>query len=60
MVFSTPDHANDLNIYNGFSTAKSPRFILYVAIIGVPVVLTYTATIYYVFRGKVVLTEESY
>jgi cytochrome bd-type quinol oxidase subunit 2 len=28
--------------------------------IGVPVVLTYTATIYYMFRGKVVLTEESY
>lgn len=60
MVFSTPDHANDLNIYNGSSTAKSLQFILYVAMIGVPVVLTYTATIYYVFRGKVVLTEESY
>jgi cytochrome bd-type quinol oxidase subunit 2 len=28
--------------------------------IGVPIVLTYTVTIYYVFRGKVMLTEESY
>ena len=60
MVFSTPDHANDLNIYNGSSTAKALQFMFYVAMIGVPVVLTYTATIYYVFRGKVVLTEESY
>jgi hypothetical protein len=31
-----------------------------VAIIGVPIVLTYTVSIYYVFRGKVTLTEESY
>ena len=30
------------------------------SMIGVPIVLTYTVTIYYVFRGKVVLTEESY
>ena len=31
-----------------------------VAIIGVPIVPTYTVTVYYIFRGKVVLTEESY
>jgi cytochrome d ubiquinol oxidase subunit II len=31
-----------------------------VAIIGVPIVLTYTITVCYVFRGKVVLTPESY
>jgi len=31
-----------------------------VAIIGVPIVLTYTITVYYVFRGNVVLTDESY
>jgi len=31
-----------------------------VAIIGVPIVLTCTTTVYHVFRGKVVLTEESY
>jgi cytochrome bd ubiquinol oxidase subunit II len=31
-----------------------------VAIIGVLIVLTYTITVYYVFRGKVALTEESY
>jgi cytochrome d ubiquinol oxidase subunit II len=60
LVFSTPDHAYDLNIYNSASTEKTLGFMFVVAAVGVPVVLTYTTTVYYVFRGKVVLTEESY
>src|SRR6516164_5904147 len=60
LVFSTPNHAYDLNIYNSASTEKTLGFMFVVAIIGVPIVLTYTITVYYVFRGKVVLTEESY
>ena len=60
LVFSTPNHANDMNIYNSASTEKSLSFLFFVAIIGVPVVLTYTITLYYFFRGKVLLTEESY
>jgi hypothetical protein len=32
----------------------------YVALIGLPIVQTFTVTIYYVVRGKVMLTEESY
>jgi cytochrome bd ubiquinol oxidase subunit II len=60
LVFSTPNHAYDLNIYNSASTEKTLGFIFLVAIIGVPIVLTYTITVYYVFRGKVILTEESY
>jgi hypothetical protein len=32
----------------------------YVALIGAPIVLAYTVTIDYAFRGKVMLTEESY
>jgi cytochrome d ubiquinol oxidase subunit II len=60
MVFSTPNLAHSLDIYNGAATGKSLRFMFYVALVGVPIVLTYTATIYYVFRGKVALTEESY
>jgi cytochrome d ubiquinol oxidase subunit II len=60
LVFSTPNHAYDLNIYNSASTEKTLRFMFVVAVIGVPIVLTYTTTVYYVFRGKVVLTEESY
>jgi cytochrome d ubiquinol oxidase subunit II len=34
--------------------------MLIVALIGVPIVLAYTASIYYVFRGKVTLTDHSY
>ncbi|OAI40868.1 cytochrome D oxidase subunit I [Verrucomicrobia bacterium SCGC AG-212-E04] len=60
MVFSTPDLANSLNIHNAAATTKSLQFMFYVAMIGVPIVLAYTASIYYIFRGKVVLTEESY
>jgi cytochrome d ubiquinol oxidase subunit II len=60
LVFSTPNHAYDMTIYNSASTANTLRFMLVVALVGVPIVLAYTATIYYVFRGKVTLTEESY
>jgi cytochrome bd ubiquinol oxidase subunit II len=60
VVFSTPNHAYDMNIYNSASTEKTLGFMFLVAIIGVPIVLTYTITIYYVFRGKVMLTDESY
>jgi cytochrome bd ubiquinol oxidase subunit II len=60
LVFSTPNHSNDMSIYNSASTEQTLGFMFVVAIIGVPIVLTYTVTIYYVFRGKVVLTEESY
>lgn len=60
LVFSRPDIANSLTIRNASSTEKSLGFMFVVALIGVPIVLAYTATIYYVFRGKVRLTEESY
>lgn len=60
LVISRPDLANSLDIYNGSSTDKSLRFMFWVALIGVPIVLAYTISIYYVFRGKVTLTEESY
>ena len=60
LVFSTPNHAYDLNLYNSASTEKTLGFMFVVAIIGVPIVLTYTITVYYIFRGKVVLTDESY
>ena len=60
LVISRPELANSLNIHNGASTEKSLSFMFWVALIGVPIVLAYTVSIYYVFRGKVTLTEESY
>jgi len=46
LVFSTPNHAYDLNIYNSASTLKTLGFMFVVAIVGVPIVLTYTITVY--------------
>jgi cytochrome d ubiquinol oxidase subunit II len=60
LLFSTPNHEHDLTIYNSASTPATLRFMMIVALIGIPVVISYTVTVYYVFRNKVTLTEESY
>jgi cytochrome d ubiquinol oxidase subunit II len=60
LVISRPDLANSLNIHNGASTQKSLNFMFWVALMGMPIVIAYTLTIYYVFRGKVTLNEDSY
>jgi cytochrome d ubiquinol oxidase subunit II len=60
MVLSMPDPQNSLTIYNAASTPKTLMIMLFVAILGAPVVLAYTASIYYIFRGKVKLTPHSY
>ena len=60
MIFSNPNIQNSITIYTGSSTQQTLRFMLWVAIIGVPIVLAYTGCVYYIFRGKVKLTEESY
>jgi cytochrome bd ubiquinol oxidase subunit II len=49
-----------LTIYNASSTPRTLQTMLIIALIGVPLVLVYTIFIYRVFRGKVVLDEESY
>ena len=60
MVISYPEPVNSLNIYNGASSQMTLGYMLIIAIIGVPIVLTYTASVYYIFRGKVELNEDSY
>jgi cytochrome d ubiquinol oxidase subunit II len=60
MVLSMPNPENSLTIYNAASTAKTHFIMLIMAIIGIPVVLAYTVSVYYIFRGKVKLTEHSY
>lgn len=60
LILSNPVAANSLNIYNGASSQKTLRIMLIVAIIGMPLVLAYTFSIYYTFRGKVKLEEHSY
>ena len=60
MIFSNPDSVNSLNIYNGASSAKTLQIMLTIAILGIPIVLAYTASIYWIFRGKVKLDSTSY
>ena len=60
MVLSVPNPENSLTIYNAASTEKTHWIMFVVALLGVPVVLAYTVSVYYIFRGKVKLTPHSY
>jgi cytochrome d ubiquinol oxidase subunit II len=60
LVFSSPNPENSLNIINAASSQKTLGIMLVIACIGVPVVLTYTVCIYWIFRGKVKMTGSSY
>jgi len=60
LVYSNPEAANGLTIYNSASSPKTLGIMLNIALIGVPVVLTYTVCIYWIFRGKVKLDKMSY
>jgi cytochrome bd ubiquinol oxidase subunit II len=60
LVFSAPDPGHSLTAFNAASSQKTLAVMLTIALIGVPVVLAYTASIYWIFRGKVKLTKASY
>ncbi|HRJ71659.1 MAG TPA: cytochrome d ubiquinol oxidase subunit II, partial [Terrimicrobiaceae bacterium] len=60
MVFSNPNPENSLTIYNAASTPKTLGIMLVIALIGVPLVVAYTACIYWIFRGKTRVTAHSY
>jgi cytochrome d ubiquinol oxidase subunit II len=60
MVYSNPEPANSLTIYNAASSRTTLEIMLLIALLGIPIVLAYTVSIYWIFRGKVKLTEESY
>ena len=60
LVFSSPDAANSLDIRNSASSRSTLGIMLTIALIGVPLVVAYTVSIYWVFRGKVKLDKMSY
>lgn len=60
LVHDPANPENSLTIYNAASSQKTLWIMLIIAAIGVPVVLSYTVTIYWVFRGKVELDRMSY
>jgi cytochrome bd ubiquinol oxidase subunit II len=60
LVLSNPNAANSLTIQNAASSEKTLGIMLTIALIGVPIVLAYTVSIYWIFRGKVKLDKMSY
>lgn len=51
---------NSLTIFNAASSHKTLFIMLIIALIGMPLVLTYTAAVYWTFRRRVELGEHSY
>lgn len=60
MLRSTIDPSFDLTVQNASSADATLTVMLVMAVIGMPFVLLYTAGVYYFFRGKVRLDDESY
>lgn len=60
MIFSSPLAEHSLTIYNAASSTKTLTIMLIIALIGMPVVVAYTFSIYWIFRGKVRLDAHSY
>ncbi len=60
MIVSSLDPDFNLTIYNAASSTKTLKIMLIIAVLGMPCVLAYTASIYWIFRGKVKVDEFSY
>jgi cytochrome d ubiquinol oxidase subunit II len=60
MLPSSIDTANNLTIHNAAAAQNTLTVMFVIALVGMPFVLLYTVGIYYFFRGKVVVDDESY
>lgn len=60
IVISNPNPEYSLTVYNAASSQGTLNTMLIIAAIGVPFVLAYTFTIYWVFRGRVKIDNTSY
>ena len=60
LVLSRPNPEYSLTIYNAAASPATLKIMLIIAIIGVPFVLAYTISIYWIFRGKVKIDHMSY
>ena len=60
LVASRPTIENSLTIYNAASSHKTLVIMTIIACIGMPFVAAYTCIVYWSFRGKVRLKEQSY
>ncbi len=60
LVFCHTVPAHSLTVFTSASSTKTLGIMLTIALIGLPVVLAYSASIYWIFRGKVKLDKMSY
>jgi cytochrome d ubiquinol oxidase subunit II len=60
LVPSTSTAHSSLTLYNASSTSLTLKIMLIVALIGMPLISTYTVAVYWLFRGKVRLDKASY
>lgn len=60
LVYSNPIAEHSLTAFNAASSHKTLGVMLTIALIGIPVVLAYSVSIYWIFRGKVKLDKMSY
>lgn len=60
LVFSNPHPEHSLTAFNAASSQKTLGIMFTIALIGIPVVIGYSASIYYIFRGKVRIDRMSY
>ena len=60
LLLSNPEIANSLTAYNAASSEKTLSIMLIIAAIGMPIVIAYTISIYWIIRAKVQITESSY
>lgn len=60
LVTSSPHPENSLTIYNAASSDNTLKLMTLIAVIGMPFVITYTAIVYWTFRGTVKLDKHSY
>jgi cytochrome bd ubiquinol oxidase subunit II len=60
LLLSTINSSYNLTIFNAASGPNTLTVMLIFALIGMPIVLLYTAGVYYIFQGKVRLEHDSY
>lgn len=60
LLYASNDPANSITIENAASSQQTMKTLLIIALIGTPLVATYTAFVFWTFKGKVKLDEMSY
>jgi len=60
LLFDRSGNNNSIDIHNAAASEKTMGILLLIALIGAPLVATYTGFVFWTFKGKVKLDEHSY